>query len=64
MLNFTYCHKDKVRRKLWLNETGLVYKGKDGNVDNKRIWSRHPSRFMFMFTQSISITGKCILIDI
>ena len=34
-----YVPKDKVKRKLWSNAIGRVYIDKDGNIDNKRIWS-------------------------
>ena len=52
ILNFILLPKDKVRRKLWLNAIGRVYRHKDGNVDNKRIG--HPSHFMVMFAQGVS----------
>ena len=58
-VKFYFLPKDNVRFKLWLNEIGRVYIDKDGDIDN--YWSTildnyigHPSRFVFMFAQSIS----------
>ena len=62
MLNFILLPKDKVRRKLWLNAIGRVYKDRDGNIDNKRIWSAK-SLHDYVCSEHF-ITGKFILIDI
>ena len=47
-VKFYLLPKDRVRRKLWLNPIGRVYKSKNGNIDNKRILITNPSHFMFI----------------
>ena len=61
ILNFILLPKDKVRRKLWLNAIGRVYRHKDGNVDNKRIWS--PKSLHGYVCSGRFIAGKFTLID-
>ena len=61
-VKFYLLPKDKVRRKLWLNAIGRVYIDKDGNTDNKHIWSSK-SLHVYICSEHF-ITGKFILIDI
>ena len=61
-VKFYLLPKDKERCKLWLNATGQEYTDKDGNTDNKHIWS--PKSLHVYVGSEHFITGKFILIDI
>ena len=61
-VNFYLLPKDKVRCKLRLNAIGWVYIDKDGNIDNKHIWS--PKSLHVYVCSEHFITCKFILIDI